>query len=209
MPSASACLPIRTSWALLAGFLLAGCATQTSTRYDLPELGDWDSRTELLGRLDQWQLSGRVGIKTEDDGFNARFRHEQSSSRFDTTLSGPLGIGTLRMQGRGSRVTLTDKDGQQLTLSDVEPDLYRLYGWTIPVSSLRYWALGIPDPSLPGEPVLDAEGRLVSVEQRGWTVTVDRYRAFAGQQLPARITAQNPTTRVRLVVDNWSIFEQL
>ncbi len=193
---------------LLACLLLAGCATTGRVEVDLPELGSWEQRQAVLERADDWALTGRIGIRTADDGFNARFRHTQDGRRFDSTLSGPLGVGTIRVSGNSQRILLTDKDGAELRLDDPEADLQTLYGWTIPVDSLKYWALGIPDPGSASSPVLDDAGRLASLEQRGWTVAIDRYREFAGQQLPARITAQSESTRVRLVIDRWRFFDQ-
>ncbi|MEM6513321.1 MAG: lipoprotein insertase outer membrane protein LolB [Pseudomonadota bacterium] len=197
-----------TSGVLIACLLLAGCATTGRVEVDLPALGDWEQRRSLLADADDWSLTGRIGIRSDDDGFNARFRHTQDGRRFDATLSGPLGVGTIRVAGDTRAIVLTDKDGEQLTLSNPEADLLRLYGWTIPLDSLKYWALGIPDPAVAATPVIDDAGRLTSLEQRGWRVDIDRYREYAGQQLPARITATSTTTRVRLVVDRWRFYDQ-
>ncbi|MEM1173307.1 MAG: lipoprotein insertase outer membrane protein LolB [Pseudomonadota bacterium] len=207
-PCASACSRTPTSAVLLACLWLAGCATTDRVEVDLPELGDWEQRRSLLEKTDDWALAGRIGIRSENDGFNARFRHTQDGGRFDSTLSGPLGVGTIRVSGDRRGILLTDKNGAELRLEQPELDLQRLYGWTIPVDSLKYWALGIPDPDVPGTPVLDDAGRLVLLEQRGWNVAIDRYREYAGQDLPARITATSPTTRVRLVVDRWRFYDQ-
>ncbi len=207
-PFASAFSRTPNSVLAVACLVLAGCATTSRVEVDLPELGDWEQRQSLLSQADDWALTGRIGIRSADDGFNAKFRHTQDGRRFDTTLSGPLGVGTIRVAGDRQGILLTDKDGAQLRLDNPEADLQRLYGWTIPVDSLKYWALGIPDPGVPAAPVLDDAGRLASVEQRGWRVAIDRYREYAGQQLPARITATSSTTRVRLVVDRWRFFDQ-
>ncbi len=86
---------------------------------------------------------------------------------------------------------------------DAELELRQRYGWTIPVASLRYWALGIPDPATPAETVLNADGQLASLRQRDWRVAVSRYRDGGGQPMPGRLSAENADTRVRLVIDRW------
>ena len=53
----------------------------------------------------------RLLVKAGDDGFNARFDWSQDEDAFAATVSGPLGIGTVRIAGDGDSVTLTDKDG--------------------------------------------------------------------------------------------------
>ena len=94
---------------------------------------------------------------------------------FEATVSGPLGIGTVRLEGDGRSVQLTDNDGERIVLEDAERDLYLRYGWTIPVRSLRYWALGIPDPALPAETLLGDDGQLERLVQGGWQVDITRY----------------------------------
>ncbi len=194
--------PARALSVFVAAATLAGCATQRGV--DLPDISDWDRRTSVLGNLDEFEFSGRVGVQYADDGFNGKLRWEQAGTAFDARLSGPLGIGTVLIEGDARAVEVTDKDGVRTELHDVEADLYERYGWTIPVESLRYWALGIPDPRVPAETEFGSDGALTLLRQRGWTVTVSGYRdAGGGQQMPARLTAESPETRVRLVIDRW------
>ena len=163
--------------------LSTGCAATRPTT-ELPELTDWDTRQAVLAGAEQWYLKGRIGVRTADDGFNAKLRWTQDRSRFEQS------------------VTLTDKDGVETRLQDAEPELYLRYGWTIPVGSLPYWLLGIPDPQRPARTEIDAEGRLTRLEQGGWDVSFTRYDGGVGQELPGRITASSSTTRVRIVIDN-------
>ncbi len=187
---------------LASALLIAGCATKRGV--DLPDISDWDARTSVLGQLDEYEFSGRIGVTAGDDGFNGRLRWYQDEDAFRATVGGPLGIGTVRIEGDGPAVELTDNDGVTTRLVDVETDLYYRYGWTIPVESLRFWALGIPDPRASAVTEFGEEGELVSLEQRGWRVTIGRYReAGGGQQMPSRLTATNESTRVRLVIDRW------
>jgi outer membrane biogenesis lipoprotein LolB len=55
---------------------------------------------------------------------------------------------------------------------------------------------------------LDEAGRLESLEQGNWAVTISRYKESAGQQLPRTLTASNPDTRVRMVIDQWKFFDR-
>lgn len=191
-----------TAGLAVAALVLGACATQRGL--DLPDISEWDRRTAVLGALDHFGFSGRIAVKYADDGFNGKFRWEQSGAGFDARLSGPLGIGTVLIEGDGRAVEVTDKDGMTTLLHDVEADLYQRYGWTIPVESLRYWALGIPDPRVPAETEFGPTGLLTELRQRGWTVAISGYRDAGGdQQMPARLTAENPETRVRLVIDRW------
>ena len=190
---------------LISLLLLAGCAT-TRHGIELPDIGSWDDRNEVLGQLDDWAFSGRIAVKAGDEGFNGKIAWTQQGKDFDTTVGGPLGVGTVRIEGDGRSMTLTDKDGVETLLVNAEVELRLRYGWTIPVASLRYWAPGIPDPALPAATVLDSEGRLARLEQRDWRVEISRYREGGGQPMPRILTATNPDTRVCMVIDRWTFY---
>lgn len=194
--------------ALLAVMLLAGCAGTPQNAVDLPDISTWELRQQVLGSVEHWQFRGRIAVKAGEEGFNAKFNWTQEGEDFDATLSGPLGVGTVLIEGDGNRITLTDKDGEKTVLNNPEADLFYRYGWTIPVNSLRFWALGIPDPDYPAETEFDEEGRLSQMEQSRWSVNISRYRDAAGQVMPRTLTATNPDTRVRMVIDRWLFFER-
>lgn len=191
---------------LIAGLLVIGACATPRQGIALPDLGSWDTRVEVLGELDDWAFKGRIAVKAGDDGFNGKINWAQQGEAFNTTVGGPLGMGTVRIEGDGRSVVLTDKDGAETVLIDAELDLQMRYGWTIPVASLRYWALGIPDPGRPATTDFDDEGRLVRLSQNAWTVEFPRYREGGGQPMPRILTATNPDTRVRMVIDQWVFF---
>ena len=200
--------PIRTraTWVTVAALVaLSGCATPKSAA--LPDISDWDARKRVLERLDQWEFSGRIAVKTATDGFNGKLRWAQRETSFEATASGPLGAGAVRIEGDDRSVLLTDKDGIEIELVDAELEFRLRYGYTIPIRSLRFWALGIPDPSIPAETVLDDNGQLARLEQRDWSVTFSRYAEGGGQLMPKVLTAENADTRVRLVIDYWIFFD--
>lgn len=199
-------IAVRYATLLIVVAALGGCATRQSL--ELPDLGDWDQRRYLLEQADDWEFSGRIGVAAGDDGFNGSLRWAQDGADFEATVSGPLGIGTVRLEGDDQRVRLTDKDGNVTVLENAEDDLYLRYGWTIPVRSLRFWALGIPDPAQPADTELDDDGFLATLRQGGWTVRITRYGEGGGQVMPTRLNAESPATKVKLVIHRWSFFDQ-
>ena len=200
----------RTSAGRLLPFLLAalaslgGCATERGVA--LPEFDDWRARLGVLTALDQWSFSGRIGVSNAADGFNGRLRWRQDADRFEASVSGPLGAGAISITGDTRTVVIDEGDGNVLRMSDPEFELKLRYGWTIPVESLRYWALGIPDPGQPANMDFGEGGTLTRIAQSGWTVDIPQYREGGGQLMPRRITAVNGDSRVRLVIDNWVFY---
>jgi len=197
--------PDTTARLLTTGMIslaICGCATQKGV--GLPDMPDWDSRTEVLGGIEDWEFKGRIGVSAGEEGFNGKLRYTQNDDNFRATVSGPLGFGTVRINGDGRQVTVTDKDGELWQLPDPEVDLQIMYGWTIPVASLRFWALGIPDPEELAFTEFNEEGQLRSLEQGNWNVEISQYRESGGQLMPRRLTAVSGDNKVRLVIDNWT-----
>jgi len=187
---------------LVAAGVLSACATRRGV--ELPVLEDWETRKAVLAEADEWEFAGRIGVRAADEGFNGKLWWRQDRLAFRARVSGPLGVGTIFINGDRGELTLTDRDGVVTELDDAEAELRQLYGWTIPVTSLRFWALGIPDPTEPAEVRLDADGLLQGLEQRGWDVTIDQYMQGGGQNMPRRLTAIDEDIRVRLIIDSWT-----
>jgi len=181
--------------------LISGCVTSKSL--ELPELSDWETRQDILAGVDEFEFAGRIGVHAGDEGFNGQFWWRQDGVVFRVRISGPLGVGTVFINGDRREITVTDADGVVTELHDAEADLRQMYGWTIPVTSLRFWALGIPDPASPAETEFDDAGRLAKLHQRNWQVDITQYSEGAGQLLPRRLTAVNNDVKVRLVIDHW------
>ena len=198
---------VTLAWLSISLIALSGCAT-TRQGTSLPDISNWELRQEVLGGLREWQFKGRIAVKAGDEGFDGKFNWSQKDDTFTATVGGPLGIGMVRIEGDDRSIVLTDKDGSETVLVDAELEFYYRYGWTIPIASLRYWALGIPDPRTPAETQIDERGRLVQLRQNDWVVEISRYREEAGQEMPRNLTATNANTRVRMVIDKWIFFER-
>jgi outer membrane lipoprotein LolB len=166
-------------------------------------MADWETRKAVLAEADEWEFTGRIGVSAGDEGFNGKLFWRQDGVVFRARISGPFGAGTVFINGVRQELTVTDQDGVATRLDDAEAELRQMYGWTIPVTSLRYWALGIPDPGDPAQTSFGADGQLVQILQSHWQVDYGPYRDSAGQSMPRRLTAVSGDVKVRLIVDDW------
>lgn len=191
-------------WAvLLMAGLLGGCASMT--RAPEVEEGDraaWRERREALLALDRWAMQARVGSGGVF-GWSGSLRWDQNADRFDILISGPLGMGGLRVAGTPEHLTIR-KGGETYVTSDPDTFFERRLHLTFPVSGLRYWALGVPAPGKPARVTVDARGRVTHLEQAGWTLQYEAYRDVADYALPVSFSARNGDTRIKLVVQRWS-----
>lgn len=187
---------------LILMLVLTGCAGKQGLF--LADFHDWEMRKRVLQETDEWEFSGRIGVSAGNEGFNGKLWWRQDGTVFRARISGPLGVGTIFINGNKRELTLTERDGEVTELEDAEVDLRARYGWTIPVTSLRYWALGVPDPNLPSSEEFDANGLLSALTQRKWDVAITEYRDGGGQPMPRRLTAVDDDIKVRLIIDSWA-----
>jgi len=120
----------------------------------------------------------------------------------------PLGGGTYEIEGDGNSVSMHTADDRLLLAERPEALMQDHFGWQVPLTGLRYWVRGIPEPAPPPDSMLvDAAGRLTGLTQSGWQVDYGRYTNQDAYQLPRNITLQQQDLRVKLVVLDWGLPE--
>ena len=197
---------MRHGWALIVAAVCLQAACVTLPPSTLPALpSGYPERERVLAAYDRWQVRGRVAIRTPDDGFSASLAWRQEGTALDARLHGPLGRGTVLLEGDPDALTLRHSDGVVETLLDPEVSLRQRYGWTVPVRSFRYWVLGIGDPNLDGNLDFDEAGRLRSLEQGAWQVEYRDYQTVGEGELPRRLVAVSEDVRLTIVLKQWEI----
>jgi outer membrane lipoprotein LolB len=187
--------------AVLALAALGACRTVSPTpASQLP----WEQRRPELQARDHFELKGRVAVAAGGEGFNANLRWMQTGARSEVTLEGPLGVGGAEITASGDELRLVTSRGEHIDSAAARAELTRRLGFDPPLASLRYWVLGVPDPTQPATEAVDAtQQRLSALTQDGWQINYDSYTSAGGQSLPARLTLRRDAVRVRLLVDQW------
>jgi len=198
---------MRSNWLRLAAAAvlaaLAGCRTAPPT---LPAGEAWEVRRPLLQAREHFELKGRVAVAAAGEGFNANLRWTQDGALSEVTLEGPLGVGGAQITASGSDLTLINSRGERVDSAAAHAELAARLGFDPPLSSLRYWVLGVPDPAEPATEALDpAQQRLTALTQGGWRIDYLGYSAASGESLPAQLTLRRDSVRVRLLVVDWRL----
>lgn len=188
--------------ALAAVAALAGCRTAPPVQAPTPTA--WEVVRPALQARDHFELKGRVAVAAAGEGFNARLRWDQTGTQSHVALEGPLGAGGVQITSDGSRLSIVNSKGERLDSEAARTELVARLGFEPPLSSLRYWILGVPDPGQPAQETLDSQQRLQSLQQDGWRIDYGAYMPVNGGWLPSRMTLQKSGVRVRLVVDGWN-----
>lgn len=187
---------------LLVG-LLASCAMPPSVAP-----GDdhaWTAHQAQLSRLSRWQAVGRIGIVNGQDGWHASFQWTQEEAGYRIDLMGPLGQGRVLIRGDSQQVSIQTQDGQQRVAPDPDRLVAEVMGVSLPVSGLRYWIRGVPEPGPVTGLQRDADGRLIRLEQNGWVIDYTAYTPVAAHELPTGIVARRQDLSVKLVIEQWTL----
>ncbi len=184
--------------------LLAACETTPElVPVDDPERA-WAERQVRLAAIEQWIAVGKFGIQSAQDSWGAGITWRQDRDSFRLRLSGPLGQGLMDLRGSPGLVEMRTSDGGVYRARTAEELMQTYAGWRLPLSGLRYWIVGRPDPQAPIVDLeLDPVGRLADLRQLGWRIRYERYGEFDGVTLPTRLTLENPRLRAKLVVRSW------
>ena len=189
-------LALATAWALV------GC--QTVPVAPAPSVA-WSVRRPALQNLSRFGLDGRVAVAVGKQGFNAGLRWTQSAAVTRLALTGPLGAGGVEVTADGGDLSVVTSSGKRLGNAQARAELEDKLGFEPPLTSLRYWILGVPDPGAPASVQLDSQQRLTELTQDGWQVDYTSYMSVGAEWLPRLLSLHREGVRVRLVVDGWKL----
>jgi len=181
--------------------LLAACVTTRPPVLAVPAGLSWDQRVARLQAESNWTLAGRAAVAVGSQGWQASLNWQQRSLESDVHLAGPLGVGATVLNLTPAGLSINGAPAGGADLQQLEDKL----GFDLPISRLRYWLLGVPDPTAADEVVRDGQDCAQQLTQDGWNIAYERYAANDGNVLPTRLVLTRDDVRVRIVVDRWSL----
>ena len=188
--------------------LLTGCATPPHEPLPDSREAAWEAHWERVLAVTDWELQGRVAVRTEHDGGRVGMNWTQQGESYELVLNGPFGSGEVTLTGDGGGAVLVGPGDEQGYYHPDAAVLLEAYtGYALPVKALAYWVRGIPAPGRGREWALNDHGRLEQLRQGPWTVTYEQYREVDGAHLPVRLSAEGPGMRLRLAIHGWQRLE--
>jgi len=193
--------------ALLAGAsLLTACTTLSGhAPQGAADEAAWQSRLARLDALGSWELSGRVGVINGKDGGSGSLDWKQQGPELTFDFRGPLGAGAIHIQGDAGALRIQSSRGDDFITTDPEQDFTAHMHMPMPVLSMRYWMLGIPDPTAAYTKTADSRGEPLSLEQRDWQVEYQEYSDVQGYALPVRFTLTRGEVHIKVAVNQWTL----
>lgn len=188
---------------IVAGLLVvlacAGCAPRVA---QVPV--GLEARERLLG-LNHWRMLGRIGVQTRAEGFHASIRWEHEKTQDRVLVFGPFNQGGVSIVLQDDLILIRDDRGGVKTSRDAAGLVRQELGYPVPLASLRYWVIGVPQPAQDAIPRYDAMGLLRELHQDGWSLDYEAFMPVQGLALPQKLLAQDDEMKLKLVVDEWEL----
>lgn len=191
-----------TPLALLLVAFLAAC---TPLRIAPPVNPEWKNRQAVLADIRQWEFTGSISVRDENESHSSRIRWQQQQERYRINLWGTFNVGATEINGAPGRVSIEQQGEPPLITTTPEQLIRDELGYELPVSQLNYWLRGIPSPGSRHEPVFGENNQLTELQQDGWTIRYMAYSNYDIETLPVRIRMEKPPLRVDLLRLNWSL----
>ena len=173
--------------------MVSGCTTEIVA----PETLYSKITRESLYNLEQWSFEGRLGLTGIKDSWQANINWQHRSSDEEIRLSGPLGQGATIIKLTGKLVTIDRGNDKIQTSLEPEAFISQQLGMFVPVRSLRYWVIGVPEP---GSPYVEAG---LGFRQAGWLIEYKQMQRVNAQNMPRRITVTNEKVKLKIMIDQW------
>lgn len=186
---------------------LAACTTVPVQAPEPERSGSWEEHVDALTALTHWQVQGRAAIRTGDQAGTVALNWRQRDESYRVELRAPWGAGNIVLDSAPRGVTLRTSKGVQEFATEPRELLWRHTGFDLPVEALRYWLLGLPEPSRQAELEVDERGLLTELHQHGWRIRYLDYGQFDGVALPTRLYVTGEVAEVRVAVQEWSLAE--
>jgi outer membrane lipoprotein LolB len=153
--------------------------------------------------VNQFNLQGKIGVKTPEQSGSAFFTWVQEQEKFDIELSGILGIGKTQITGQPGQVKLNSAKTGEITAATPEELLKRATGWQAPITHIVNWVQAKP-ATLNAKIEKDDQKRISQINEDGWNVNLS-YNGNAN--LPNKLILQQQLesgkeNRITMVIQN-------
>ena len=187
-------------------FILSGCTQLPEKPSEADQISLWLEHQIAVGQIYSWDISGRVGIKTDRDSGSATLHWHQFGSDFEMRIIAPLGQGTYIFRGSPAGVVMLGPDNVVITADNPEQLMLDALGWSVNLAGMQYWIRGIPEPDTTYSKLsLDGYGRLGYLDQAGFSIEIQRYAELEKFSLPEKLTIKSDDLQLKMVIKSWEL----
>jgi outer membrane lipoprotein LolB len=147
----------------------------------------------------EFDLAGRLAARYGNESFSANLAWRHAREADEMLITTALGQGVARIVREGEVVTLTTAEPREYRAEDAEALTEQVLGFRVPLAGLAQWVRGRPSTESPASAEYSPDGRLLSLQQRGWNI---EYLEYEGK-LPSRMRLAYPGIELRLAISQW------
>jgi len=136
-----------------------------------------------------FELLGRIAARYGSEAFTGNILWRHAGAGDEMLISTPLGQGLARIVREGDAVQLTTAEGKEFSAP----------GFRLPLEGLADWVRGQPSADSPARLEKASDGKLRSLEQRGWKV---EYQEYEGER-PSLMRLTYQGIQLRLAISEW------
>lgn len=189
--------------------LLSACATLPEKAITDESHQLWQQHQQQLRPLLSWHIRGRVALFVNNEVYNLGMSWSRNDQHHSIKLEAALGQGVILLKKTPVHAELTTIEGETYTGTNAQQLLQQVTQLTLPVEGLQSWIKGLALENSSFVPDIDAEGRLITLQQDGWQINYFDYQRTdfsAGQQyeLPHKLYLKRDNLALKIVIDQWT-----
>ena len=147
----------------------------------------------------EFDLAGRLAARYNGESFTGNLSWQHGRGGDEVLISSPLGQGIARIVREQGEVVLTTAKREEYRAADAESLTEKVLGFRLPLSGLADWVRARPSGGHAFHIERTPEGRVRSLQQRGWRI---EYLRYDGER-PALLQLSYPGIELRLAITQW------
>jgi outer membrane lipoprotein LolB len=145
-----------------------------------------------------------VAIKRGSDTSSASLRwvHNPDEDEDEVLILEPMGQTIARIHRDVQGATL-EAQGRFYVAQEVESLTQQVLGWTLPLSLLTHWVVGVPSTESEADVQRDSKKQITLLRQSGWEIRYTRYANATENALPMKFVMKNEKLEMTVLIDEW------
>ncbi|WP_411726573.1 lipoprotein insertase outer membrane protein LolB [Methyloglobulus sp.] len=175
--------------------LLSACASVSK----VPGSSYSQAARSHLYDMQEWRLEGRLAITAPNDSWSAHIEWSHIPDLEKIRLSGPLGQGAVVIELAGDVVTIDRGGGRVQSSNQPEQFINQQLGMFVPLKSLRFWAVGLPESGQAYQETADG------FVQARWLIAYKEMQKTGVEVMPHKMAVTNGHVKLKLIIDQWDL----
>lgn len=149
--------------------------------------------------IKKWHLEGRLAVAAANDSWTANIDWGHLPDSEKIRLSGPLGQGAVAIELNKESVKIDRGGGNVQASNKPEEFINQQLGLNVPLQSLRFWAVGLPESGSSFQETSDG------FVQNGWLIAYKEMQKTGSGMMPRKMAVSKDNMKLKLIIDQWEL----